>query len=406
MTDDKPILYTQGNISFIKLAQHLKDGYRFVIGDARIAGIVRDTGIEAASLEDALDEELLIKAKSQGLWHSHRIMDALLDSIKSFDKNVAALSHPQLQRWFPPLTYDIMCYALSRIWALERVIDEHGIAGVLLHEDVTVDGRVLAAVGRQYGVPVMHIPHANHFISPQDGDIHADSRSDYMGVYGQYMHDWYVAAGIAPEKLTIIGGAQWEDTYKDAKDISLDHARRCFGLPLDKPVYVYATSWAQDTNTWGRGQEDLYDSMRWVMQAARDASAHILVKIHPHEPAQNAERYVQIAKESGVHTVFTSNYLGHCLAAADVVITQGSSNIAVEAGIMGKPVVEMYQPGTCYPAQFNMPGTWGPELPKLITRAIKEGVNQKFLRAMHAGQGSDQRLRDWIKGILDADIQV
>jgi hypothetical protein len=406
MTSSKPILYTQGNINFIKIAQHLQDDYRFIIGDPKIVGIVRDMGIEVASLEDAIDEEMLIRAKSEGLWYSLSIMNALSYPLRSLDKNVAALSHPQLQRWFPPLTYDIISYTLSRIWALERIIEEHGIAGILLHEDVTVDGRLLAAVGRAQNVPIMHVPHANHFIDPRAGDIHADSRADYIGVYGQHMFDWYAAAGVAPEKLTIIGGAHWEDVYKEAESLSMDHARRCFGLPLNKLVYMYATSWAQGTNTWGRGQEDLYDSMRWVMQAAKDADAHVLAKIHPHEPMQHADRYAEIAKESGVHTVFTSNYLGHCLAAADVVITQGSSNIAVEAGIMGKPVAEMFQPGTQYPQQFNIPGTWGPDLPAMITRAIEEGVNQDFLQAMHAGRGAGDRLREWIKGIVDADIQV
>ena len=128
---------------------------------------------------------------------------------------------------------------------------------------------------------------------------------------------------------------------------------------MDKPVYNYAASWAQDTNAWGRGEDDLQDSLRWVLDAARAADAQLILKLHPHQPQTMAEVYANIAREAGVKTVVTSHYTSHTLKAADVVITQGSSNLAIEAGIMGAPVVEMFQPGTRYPAKYNLPGRVG-----------------------------------------------
>ena len=406
-TTELPILYTAGTTPFLAVAEALAKDFRFVFGNAAIGNGAKDLGAEVANLDEAVDMPLLAQAQAAGLWLYHQVAGELIHGkLTNLSPDYPPLHTPLIQGWMPNAVYEPTVFALSKILAITRIIEEHGIQGVLLHEDVSIDGRVLAGIGHKYEVPVVHLPHANYFISPTDGDIHASSRSDILGVYGPYMRDWFIAAGVDPSTITMIGAAHWDKMYNESERLTKEHSRACLGVGMDRPVYAYAASWAQDTNAWGRGAEDLFDSLRWVLETVREANAQLIIKLHPHQNEQNVLRAAEIVTESGVGTVFTSHYAAHILKAADVVITQGSSNIAVEAGIMGTPVVEMFQPGTRYPAKYNIPGTWGSKLPDAIDTAIDEGVNEEFLADMNMGPGSTERMRAFVLeqfGVIDKD---
>lgn len=407
MSTELPILYSLGATPFITVGDVLQDDFRFVFINSVIGNAIRDLGGEVALMEDAFDLEVLQQAQGLALWLQYKISDQLLNgSLVSLDPNYPALHVPELSQWMPNATYETMLYAIGRIIALERIVEEHGIDGVLIHEDVSTDGRMVAELGHQRGVRVVHIPHANYFISPSDGDIHASTRAHALGVYGPYMREWFIKAGVDPAIITVIGAAHWDKMYEENERLTVEHARNCLGLSMDKLVYNYAASWAQDTNAWGRGEDDLQDSLRWVLDAAQAADVQLILKLHPHQPQTMAEVYANIAKEAGVKTVITSHYTSHTLKAADVVITQGSSNLAVEAGIMETPVVEMFQAGTRYPEKYDIPGTWGNTLPEEIDRAIELGVNENFMRDMNYGPGSKERMRTFVKEQISADRNV
>ncbi|MHA2067536.1 MAG: CDP-glycerol glycerophosphotransferase family protein [Candidatus Thorarchaeota archaeon] len=402
-----PIIYTQGSHNLVPLFDHLKETYRFVIGHPTIAQIARDMGVTVANMEDALSPALLEQSRLRAMWLQQGIQHELLyGSLMNIDTSYPALSTPALQQWFPLLTSELMTGIITRLRALDTVVNEHGIAGVLVHEDVTAEGRSLVALGRKHGVPTMHMPHANHFIQPDTGDIHATTRAEFLGVAGNYMYNWYKIAGVADERMTRIGSPNLDKIYEEAERIDQPHARRCFGFDQEKPVWLYATSWAQTTDAWGEGQEDLFTGTKWFLQAAREAGAQVLLKLHPHENAEHAQRYLELSEKAGLYSVLTSHYLTHTLSASDVVITQGSSNLAVQATIMGKPVVEMLQPGTKYPEQYNIPGSWGPDLAQAVSTAMDQGPNEKFLADMNEGPESKERATEWIGGILASNTKV
>ena len=398
MSTELPTLYTLGATPFVPIADALKEDYRFVVVNTAIGNIIRDLGGQVALIEDAFDLDVLYEAQGLALWLQHKIGDSLLSgSLASLNMGYPAMRSPDIAQWFPNATYESLIYAIGRIIALERIVAEHGIDGVLTHEDVSMDGRVLAQLGANHGVHVVHLPHANYFISPTDGDIHASTRAGALGVYGEYMKDWFIQAGVDPDIITVVGAAHWDKMYAESEKISKEHARRCLGLDPDKQVYTYASSWAQDTNAWGRGEEDLLDSMRWVLETARNNDVELVLKLHPHQPKASAEKYAELSATAGIAIKITSHYNAHTLKAADVVITQGSSNLAVEAGIMGVPVVEMFQPGTRYPAKYDIPGTWGDDLDIQIERTMVEGVNKEFLQDMSMGPGSTERVKTYVK---------
>ena len=399
MTAELPVVYTQGSTNQLVLMESLTDEYRFVVGNTDIGNTAKDLGIETANMGDAIDHSLLEKVKLKTIWLQQRIMEEMISGkLVSLDPDIPAFSPPHLHNWFPTITFDVMIATLTRLRAFEAILEEHGIAGVLVHEDVTIEGRTLVALGIHHDVPTLHIPHANHFIPPDTGDIHATTRARNLGVTGNYMYNWYEAAGVDPERMTKIGAPQWDEVYKNFERLDQQHARNCFGLDQDKPVWAYGTTWAQSTNAWGRGQEDLFDGTKWFLDAAREAGAQVLLKLHPHEGEQNAVRYKEMAESSGLYAVLTSHYLPYVLAACDVVVTQGSSNMAIEAGIMGKATVEMLQPGTKYPEQYEIPSSWGPDLPEVIELAIAQGPVESFIADMNMGPGSTERAADWVRG--------
>ena len=398
MSTELPILYSLGATPFTAIGEALKDDYRFVMTNTAVGNLLRDMGAQIAVLEDAFDLDVLYEAQGLALWLQHKVGDSLLSgTLASLNMEYPEMHSPQIAQWFPNATYESLIYAIGRIIALERIVGEHGIDGVLTHEDVSMDGRILAQLGRHHEVKVVHLPHANYFISPTDGDIHASVRADALGVYGKYMKNWFIRAGVDPDIITIVGAAHWDKMYEDSKRVSKEHARRCLGVDPEGMVFTYASSWAQDTNAWGRGEDDLLDSMRWVLDTALSMNAEVILKLHPNQPKVSAEKYAEVAQESGLPIKITSHYNAHTLKAADVVITQGSSNLAVEAGIMGVPVVEMFQSGTRYPASYDIPGTWGDTLPEQIERAIDEGVKHEFLSDMSMGPGSTERVRAYVK---------
>jgi len=82
------------------------------------------------------------------------------------------------------------------------------------------------------------------------------------------------------------------------------------------------------------------------------------------------------------------------------LVTQGSSNLAVEAAILGTPTVELYVCSSKYP-EYGPRGTWGEGLSDLILEAIARGPLKDFERAMNydADGRAVERTVEWVRSI-------
>ena len=383
--DSLPVIFTFGSPNMVPFLEKLDDDYRLAVLQTLVGNVLKDMGHEIATIEDIVSSEMISKARNDSLWLTHNIMD---DVISKDNYGVD---------WLADFTFVMMSQTIVRIMAIEEVINEYNIRGVLLHEDVSVDGRLLADAGHRHQVPVLHMPHANHFIAPGTSDIHCSSRSDYLGVRGEYMKRWYEKCGVPSDRIEIIGAPELDRFYDTDKMPGKEHARKAFGFEDDKFTICYTTSWAQNTGAWGNGQEDLFTSYKYVLQAVKDMDAQLAVKLHPHEGQKNAERYLTEANDAGVEAMLTSRYNEFMPMLADIMVVQGSSNIAVESYILGTPVVEMYQAGTRFPPEYNIPGSWGPDLVDKIDEARTAGLMSGFLEDMNVGPGSTERALIWAK---------
>jgi hypothetical protein len=299
-----------------------------------------------------------------------------------------------LAGWLPTVFYETATPAIMRTSACQVLHEKEGVAGVLVHEDVTPNGRVLAQWGNANGVPTMHLPHANHFSKANTGDIHCQATAKNIGAAGSHMERWYSHTGA---NITKVGVPWWDAHYKEAVP-SKDMARHALGVKDGEYVLGYATTWAQMTSVWGGDPEPfLTGALHRVFEAVKKLNAFLLLKMHPGEHPEQDKFYEQEMKDAGIRGAVTRHHAEVCLRAMDCLVTQGPSNLGVSAQILGTPVVEMFVHGARY--TDGPKGTWGDGLEEMIAEAVLLPEWTESMNYMNDGKATERTL-DWIRGCL------
>ena len=392
--DDLPILLTVGGPTQQTIWEPLAKDFRILFGDHQAFIRAQGDGLYSSSVEQATDEQMIEYAKSKSFW----LVDAAMEHLKNnggFYKDHPHLTGELLTDWAPAFLFNRAAESVLRIMAVERFDEEEGpIVGVFLHEDVSPQGRLFAEWGHSRGIPVLHLPHANHFIAPGTGDIHCQISSDQIAVYGPYMRDWYKACGATDDMLTIVGAPQFDLQYDEEYLPALETSRLALDIEPDEFVIAYATTWAQDTSVF---DYDLTWARHRVLQAAEKMGARLIFKVHPGAAKGAEEELIQDLLAYGVPGNVTRHHNEHILLASDVLICQGPSNLGVSSNILGTPVVELLMSSARYPEKYGIPATWGDSLEDCIEETIKLGVNENFIADMDAGQGkANDKVIEWI----------
>jgi len=395
---DKPVLFTVGNYTQQDLWRPLSETYRLAFLNSGAGQMAHEMGIEdVLVLESFMTGAMLEQAKGQAMAYATQISEAVISGSCVLDSAVPALNGTGLLRWLPVWAYENAVPAIGRVFAAATCMEKHGSSGVLVHEDVTPEGRVLCQWGNVEGLPTLHMPHANHFLANDTADIHCSTVAQHIGASGIYMRDWYLGAGSKAD-TRLIGAPQWDKLYDAERMPTREQSRRAMGIAQDAFVLVYGGTWAQMTAVWGDAEEELKRGWELAVNAAKEMGALFIVKMHPGEAPNRETFYVEEMKKAELKGVVTRKHNEHVLRAADCVLTQGSSNLAVAATILGTPVVEIYQCSTRYP-DYGPKGTWGDGLVDLIREAIAAGPLKEFERAMNYdgdGKAIDRSL-EWIK---------
>lgn len=388
----KPLLLTVGSIGQSSLWKPLSEHFRLVFSDQGAHQLALGMGVQCALIGQVIDRELLLLATYSGM----QVADELIGGIA--EGRFAGLDETTMPA-LGPVAMELTSSVALRYMACQRIAQtEGGFAGLLLHEDVTEASRSFIEFARNHGVPVFHLPHANHFLEPGTADVHSSISSDWIGVRGSYMAAWYLACGADPDRLAFIGAPELDKYYLPDVLPQKEHSRRCLGLSPEKPVFALATTWAQDTGVWGKGHEDTLWAIRRFLEACNALSGQAVIKAHPGEPAEHLQNYANIMAAYGQAGVVTAEHAEHVLVASDVLVTYGPSNIAVLAQIAGCPVVELMEPSAKYPKDYGFPSTWGEDLEACIQGAVATPRNERFLLDMnHAGDGrAGKRAVAWI----------
>jgi Flp pilus assembly protein TadD len=214
------------------------------------------------------------------------------------------------------------------------------LAAVLVHEDVTPAVRALLSATSRFGVPSLHVPHGVYVAERVVGaDVHGTLRADVAAVCGPQQRGWFLSRGVPADRVVVTGNPAWDRVCGRSRD-------HFPGLGLEPgPVVTVATSWL------GHGVAD--DSFvglqhaRWT-QAALDGVARLramrgdvrlVLKLHPSAPTGEEERLVRLAVERGAvpDRVLRGDAVP-IIAHTDVLVTLPST-IAVEAVLLGTPVI-------------------------------------------------------------------
>jgi hypothetical protein len=401
---EKPVILIYGGPSHRALFKPLDEHFQLAFLSSGAFRESYDVGIKALALEAFVDDERTGYATNEALWQTSDVMNILGAGKLSLDGTSGHphLKLPDLAKWFPDFVNNQMAATLVRIFSLAQVHSEYGIVAIVTHEDVSPEGRILTQFGRSEDIPVVHIPHANHFIDPRN-DIHGKVSSDYLLVAGEWMADFYVRAGADPTNIEMVGAPQWDWLYQDGKMPTREQGRRALGLDEDDLVLSYATTWDQNTNVWGNGDEDLKAALGHMLTTARAMDAKLILKIHPGERPEADDFYQQAMWSYGVEGCITRKNNEHVIRASDCMIVQGSSNVGVASVILGTPIVELWQCGTRYPEKYGIPGTWGEDLSDMIEAAINDvGDYRPFARAMNYDDdgGAVERITEWMKRLI------
>lgn len=410
MTDaeaKKPVLLLSGGSNQISLCEVLAEDYRLAFLNSQVAETIQSLGAEVIRLEKYADDGLVTKAENKSIWYATQIVEGMEHKTFLGLSDIASLKEPELGEWFPGFLHAHVSAALARIGACSRLhLDEH-IAGIIVHEDVTDDGRILAQFGIANGIPTVHIPHANHFLAPDANDIHRQVTANFIGAYGAWMRDWYVSCGVPDANIRLVGNLSYDWLYDDTNLPSREHARRALGFAEDDFIIAYGTTWAQSTNVWGEGQAILDADAVAIIEAMPSIKAKLIVKMHPGEPQGRESLYRELMLRAGVEGAIMRGKNEFALIASDLLLTQGSSNIAVQSHVLGTPVAEVFQKGTRYPVKYGIPGFWAAHVDDALPKLVEEPpeVNETFIRDMnydHDGKAVERAV-EYIKELTLGD---
>lgn len=240
--------------------------------------------------------------------------------------------------WFPGYLLQKAQVTAMMIGALELFLKTHDVAGCVVHEDVAPDMRTIVALCRARGIPTIHLPHAPcHLLPNGDPDIHRETRADWIGASGPGVAEFYRENGHAPDKIAVLGGAQWDGLYTPFIHVERNEARRVLGIDPDRLALWYGASWTQTTALRGEGDVGLRNGLIAVISTAKKLDAFLMITLHPNDGSQSDDMYLQALHDFEADGLVTRYHVPYIAAAADALIAQGPSNLCIDAAIQGVP---------------------------------------------------------------------
>lgn len=202
---------------------------------------------------------------------------------------------------------------------------------VMMMDEKSMLGRVMTRACAAAGIPTLDAQHGMLWASPSLRGV------DYskLCVFGGATRDALVECGVDPAHIEVTGCPRF-DALAQAKPASRDDVVGSLGLDPARPVVLAATQPIKFTIT----PRAKHDFVLGLVQSARAGHGQVIIKKHPYETDDIVERLT-----SGVDgiAVTTAGDLTSLISVADVVTTIHST-VALEALIVGRPVVVFRPP--------------------------------------------------------------
>jgi len=397
MSEDKidlrtpPLAVLSGGNTTTTLIDDLAKDHALAFLYPQVAQQTAQRGVPTVDMNKLLDVELKADAMNTTLGlmvplpgAMDDIIDLLVDEMRAEGiRNYNA--YEGVRKLFLSNVFQNLGQSAMQIRAWERVAQDFKKVSICItHEDVMCNTKTMCQFWRSKGVPTLHIPHAEYidiWRGPVGTDVHDEVSCEWVATAGPYQRDWYIARGADPAKVRITGLPHW-DTWKKIPDRR--EARDVLKLDQDKPVVAFMSSWIQATNALGL-HHLIEKSYTAFLELTKNAEWQGVVKLHPGAGQGSADWHIKTANDMGASVLITPQYLDYVLAASDLIVSAGASNVVIEAALCGVPAVCTYG----FPDDEQV-GTFEPEdLGQAIEAALCADVDLGPFLAKYASMGND-----------------
>lgn len=373
---ERPILLVSGGATTTPLWEQLAETHDLVFLYPQAAQQAAALGLPSAALGALWDADLQERVANIAVVLAARVVNHLPAVSERVADAYAGSPPPNLNgafgEWFPGYAHSALSGPLAILAQLEKLASTgRHIAGCVTHEDVAPDTRTLVNWCNARGIPTIHVPHAPCHLLPGVVDIHRETRATWIAASGPAMADFYAEAGHDPAKITLTGGPLFDGLYGARPDRAEARAVLDRDLPaFAGPVLCYMTTWGQTTSTRSDFEREFAAGWEATLATAKALGAYLMVLVHWHDGrAGIEEKYDAAMVVAGVQGLVTRNHKLYVLAAADLLIAQGPSNMTIDAAIVGVPSVYLSTEGFDFRTQ--LPHRCQPsELAGVVTHAL------------------------------------
>jgi len=212
-----------------------------------------------------------------------------------------------------------------------RFVEANAPQLVMMMDEKSMIGRVLTRACAKAGIATLDMQHGVLVSGPGLRGV------DYskLCVFGEAARDVLVEWGVNGERVAVTGSPRLDElaamASRSRRARSRGEVAQELGLDPEKPIVLAATQTVVYTIT----PRAKHDFVSGLVETAHRGVAQVIVKKHPYETDGIVDRLA--AGASGV-VVTTEGHLPDLIGAADVVTTIHST-VALEALIVGRPVV-------------------------------------------------------------------
>jgi len=228
------------------------------------------------------------------------------------------------------------------IWisAMKRALKKYKPNVIVMHIDTAPIEMTMCAVARLANIPTIVIQHGIQ----AELRGHDDINTDKFAAWGPMHKERYIAWGNPPDKLEVTGSITFDKLYnrKTDPDVKVKMCQK-LGLDANKKIFMIATrtNWPAYWTSAFRDADSETTMFREVLKALElCCEEQLVVKVHPGEIRdgmyQNALADVNPKRN---HVVITKDVDLHDLIDASDMVIISSSTVALEAMILGKPVI-------------------------------------------------------------------
>ena len=222
--------------------------------------------------------------------------------------------------------------------ALSSAVDAWEPTILVAFDEVGTWARLLPAVAERHGIPSLDLPHA------EAADVEAITGAAYdrMAVYGPHAAEVLRRAGIASERVVVIGAPRFDalaDLVNDADATGDAAGAPSAGMPRR---IIFAGQYP----TAALSLQMIDEGLRAAVAAAvRAAPAEVVAVPHPAEPPGLLRGLLEaVDAPPGVTVRLADGDLYDCLPAAWLLVTCWSNSV-LEAVALGVPAVTVHGDG-------------------------------------------------------------